>query len=38
MEPLFVLVIVVAAFVGFDLAAVGWGADSREAVGDDHAR
>ena len=38
MEALLVIAVAVAAFVGFDLAAVGWGVDSRDAVTDDHIR
>lgn len=38
MEVLTLVAVLVAALVGFDLAALAWGVDSREAVGDDHAR
>jgi hypothetical protein len=32
------LIAVVVAFIGFDIAAVRLGVDSRESIGDDHAR
>ena len=38
MDALFALFIIVASLVGLDLATVAWGADSREAIGDDHVR
>ena len=38
MEALFALVVTILALVGLDLAAITWGVDSRESVGDDHAR
>jgi hypothetical protein len=38
MEAIFVLVAILAALVGFDIAAVLWGADSRPGMPDDHAR
>jgi hypothetical protein len=38
MEALTLVAVLVAALVGFDLASLAWGVDSREAVGDDHAR
>lgn len=38
MEALLVLAMIVAVLVGFGLAAVTWGVDSRDLVGDDHAR
>ena len=38
MDALAALIAIVAAIVGFDLAAVRFGADSRESIGDDHAR
>jgi hypothetical protein len=38
MDALFALFIVVAGLVGLDLAAVTWGTDSRESIGDDHLR
>jgi hypothetical protein len=38
MDLLFAVTLAVAALVTFDLAAVGWGVDSRDTVGDDHAR
>jgi nitrogen fixation-related uncharacterized protein len=38
MDALIALVVIVMALVGLDLAAVTWGVDSRESIGDDHAR
>ncbi len=38
MEALLILTIIVALLVGFGLVAVTWGVDSRDLVGDDHAR
>ena len=38
MEGLIVILIVVGLLVGFDLLALGFGVDSRELMGDDHAR
>jgi nitrogen fixation-related uncharacterized protein len=38
MDALIALVVIVMALVGLDLAAVTWGVDSRESMGDDHAR
>lgn len=38
MDALFALFIFVASLVGLDLAAVTWGTDSRESIGDDHVR
>ncbi len=41
MEAMSAIVAVVAAIVvlaGFDLAALGWGADSRPHMADDHRR
>lgn len=38
MEALTTLMIIVIALVGLDLAADRWGVDSREVIGDDHAR
>lgn len=38
MDALLLLAMIVALFVGLDLAAVTWGADSRDSVGDDHTR
>jgi hypothetical protein len=32
------LIAIVIAFVGIDVAAVRMGADSRDSIGDDHAR
>ena len=38
MEALIALVAAVVALVTLDFAAINWGADSREPIGDDHAR
>ncbi len=38
MEAFFALVAAVIALVGIDLAAAGWGADSRPGMVDDHQR
>ena len=38
MEAMILLIVIVALLVGLDLAAMTWGVDSRESVGDDHAR
>jgi hypothetical protein len=38
MEIFTTLLAIVVALVGFDLVAVNWGADSRDQLGDDHAR
>jgi len=38
MDALFALFIIVAGLVGLDFAAVTWGTDTRESIGDDHVR
>lgn len=38
MDALLTVFIFIVSLVGLDLAAVAWGADSREPMGDDHAR
>lgn len=38
MEPIVIIVGLIAAFVMVDIAAVGWGADSRDGMPDDHRR
>jgi hypothetical protein len=38
MEALIALVAILVSLVGLDIAAVRWGADSREPMSDDHAR
>jgi hypothetical protein len=38
MDAMPLILVIIAALVGLDLAAVTWGADSRESFGDDHAR
>lgn len=38
MDALFVLLAIVVGLIGFDAAALGSGTDSRDPIGDDHAR
>ncbi len=38
MDALYALIVILVALVGLDLAAVTWGVDSRDTIGDDHAR
>jgi hypothetical protein len=38
MDALITLVAILVGLVGLDLAALNWGADSRESIGDDHHR
>ena len=38
MEALFALIAIVVALIGFDVAAMTWGADSRPSMADDHTR
>jgi hypothetical protein len=38
MDALIALVAAMVALIGLDCAALMWGADSRESIGDDHAR
>jgi hypothetical protein len=38
MDVLFALLAIIASLVGLDLLATGWGVDSRDSIGDDHAR
>ena len=38
METLTLIVAIIVALIGLDLAAITSGADSREAMGDQHAR
>ena len=38
MEALTLILVIVASLVGLDLASFSWGADSRDTLGDDHAR
>lgn len=38
MDALLTVFIFIVSLVGLDLAAVSWGADSREPMGDDHVR
>ena len=38
MELLIALAIALIAFLGLDIAAVAWGADSRPGMADDHLR
>jgi hypothetical protein len=37
MEAIFTVIAVLIGIVGFDLAAMRWGEDSRERTGDEHA-
>ena len=38
MDTLSMILVVIVALIGLDVAALTSGADSREAIGDDHAR
>jgi hypothetical protein len=38
MDGILVLIIVIVALVGLDLAAARWGTDSRPGMADDHRR
>ena len=38
MDTLSLIIAIVLALIGLDIAALTTGADSREAIGDDHAR
>jgi hypothetical protein len=38
MDTLFILLIVIAALLAFDLGALTWGVDSRDRLPDDHHR
>jgi hypothetical protein len=38
MEAVVALFVVIVALIGIDLAAAGWGADSRPGMVDDHRR
>ena len=38
MDVLSALVAILFSIVALDLAAVSWGVDSRDSIGDDHAR
>ncbi len=38
MDGPLVLILALAGLLAFDLAALRWGSDSREALGDDHRR
>lgn len=38
MEGILALIIALVALIGLDLAAIGWGADSRPGMADDHQR
>jgi hypothetical protein len=38
MEAFFFVVAAIVAFLGLDIAAIGWGADSRPGMADDHRR
>jgi len=38
MDALFILAAILVGLVGFDIAALCWGEDSRDSLADDHAR
>jgi hypothetical protein len=38
MDALFILFAIVTGLIGLDIAAFGSGTDSRDGIGDDHAR
>ena len=38
MEPIFAVIAIIAALLAFDVAALTWGADSRDGLGDDYHR
>ncbi len=38
MTSLLILILIIASLALFAIAALGWGADSRDGVGDDHQR
>lgn len=38
MELIVMLTVLVAGLMGLDVAALNWGADSRDSLPDDHAR
>ena len=38
MDAMTLILVVIAALVGLDLASTAWGTDSRETLRDDHAR
>jgi hypothetical protein len=38
MDILIVFTAIFAALIGLDMAATAWGVDSRDSIGDDHAR
>jgi hypothetical protein len=38
MDAIFALFVIITALVGLDIAAAGWGADSRPGMADDHRR
>jgi hypothetical protein len=38
MEAIFALIVAIVAILGLDAAAIGWGADSRPQMADDHSR
>ena len=38
MEPIFALIAIVGAFLALDVAALAWGSDSRDELGDSHSR
>jgi hypothetical protein len=38
MDALIILAAILVGLVGFDIAAVQWGVDTRDSMADDHAR
>ena len=38
MEAIFALIVAIVALLGLDIAALAWGADSRQGMADDHTR
>ena len=38
MEPIFAVIAILAALLALDVAALTWGADSRDELGDSHSR
>jgi hypothetical protein len=38
MEAILALIVAIVAFIGLDIAALSWGADSRPGMADDHRR
>jgi len=38
MDALIIVAAILVGLVGFDIAAIQWGVDTRESMSDDHAR